>query len=64
VLVVAVRWPGRERRALMDLKAPGYEAKYLSIQPQQLTRIGWFVVGGVPGAFLLVGSIVFFRRRQ
>lgn len=53
-----------ERRALMDLKAPGYEAKYLSIQPQQLTRIGWFVVWGVPGAFLLVGSIVFFRRRQ
>jgi hypothetical protein len=53
-----------ERKALMDLKAPGYEAKYLTLQPQQLARIGWFVVWGVPGAFLLVGVLVFLRRRQ
>jgi hypothetical protein len=48
----------------MDLKAPGYEAKYLTMQPQQLARIGWFVVWGVPSAFLLVGLGVFLRRRQ
>lgn len=53
-----------ERKALLDLKAPGYEAKTLSIQPQQLDRVGWFVVWGVPGAFLLLGSFVFWRRRQ
>lgn len=53
-----------ERKALMDLKAPGYEAKYLTMQPQQLARIGWFVVWGVPSAFLLVGLGVFLRRRQ
>jgi len=53
-----------ERRALLDLKAPGYEAKHLSIQPQQLDRVGWFVVWGVPGAFLLLGMVVIWRRRQ
>jgi len=53
-----------ERRALLDLKAPGYEAKHLSLQPQQLDRVGWFVVWGVPGAFLLLGLFVVWRRRQ
>ena len=53
-----------ERKALMDLKAPGYEARYLTLQPQQLDRVGWFVVWGVPGVFLLLGFVVFLRRRQ
>jgi hypothetical protein len=53
-----------ERKALLDLKAPGYEARHLSIQPQQMDRIGWLVVWGVPGAFLAVGLFVLMRRRQ
>jgi hypothetical protein len=53
-----------ERKALLDLKAPGYEARHLAIQPQQMARIGWLVVWGVPGAFLAVGLFVLMRRRQ
>lgn len=53
-----------ERRVLLDLKSPGYEAKYLQLQPQQLERIGWLVVWGVPGVFLVLGLGVFFVRRR
>ncbi len=53
-----------ERRVLLDLKAPGYEAKYLQLQPQQLDRIHTFVFWGVPGFFLVVGVVVFWLRRR
>lgn len=53
-----------ERRVLLDLKSPGYEAKYLQLQPQQLERIGWLLVWGAPGVFLVLGLGVFFVRRR
>lgn len=53
-----------ERRVLLDLKSPGYEAKYLQLQPQQLARIGDFLVFGVPGVFLVLGALVIYMRRR
>lgn len=53
-----------ERRVLLDLKSPGYEARYLQLQPPQLARIGYLVIWGVPGLFLVLGLGVFFVRRR
>lgn len=53
-----------ERRVLLDLKDTGYEARYLSIKPPQLQRIGLVLFYGVPGLFAALGLIVFWRRRR
>ncbi len=53
-----------ERRVLLDLKAPGYEAKYMQLGPPQLARIETFLLWGVPLAFLGLGLSVFFVRRR
>ncbi|MFY9340982.1 MAG: Gldg family protein [Planctomycetota bacterium] len=53
-----------ERRVLLDLKTPGYEAKQLNLQPQQMNRIGNLLVFGVPGLFLVLGAVVFLVRRR
>lgn len=54
-----------ERRVLLDLKAMGYEAKYLELKPPQLERIGYLLIWGVPLAFLAgLLFVVVWRRRQ
>ncbi|MBL8751726.1 MAG: Gldg family protein [Planctomycetes bacterium] len=53
-----------ERKVLLDLKSSGYEAKYLQVQPPQIDRIGFFLVYGVPGLFLLLGGVVLYLRRR
>jgi hypothetical protein len=53
-----------ERRVLLDLKTPVYEATYLQAQPQQLERAWWLLICGVPGGLLVVGFTVLWRRRQ
>jgi hypothetical protein len=53
-----------ERKVLLDLKASGYEAKYLQVQPPQLERIGNLLLYWVPGLFLLFGGLVFYLRRR
>jgi hypothetical protein len=53
-----------ERRVLLDIQGSRYEAKHLQLQPQQLARVRWLLVWGVPGTFLLLGLAVFFVRRR
>ena len=53
-----------ERRVLLDIRGSAYVARHLQLQPQQLDRIWWFLVVGVPGAFLLLGLFVHWRRRD
>lgn len=54
-----------ERKVLLDIKGSKYEATHIALQPQQLTRIYWFLVAGVPSVFFVLGVIVVvIRRRQ
>ncbi|MCU0866271.1 MAG: Gldg family protein [Planctomycetes bacterium] len=53
-----------ERRVLLDIEGSRYEAKFMQLQPQQLERVWWFLCVGVPGAFALLGLVVFFVRRR
>jgi hypothetical protein len=53
-----------ERRVLLDIASSGYKANYMQLQPQQIGRVWWFLVAGVPGAFALLGLVVFFVRRR
>jgi hypothetical protein len=53
-----------ERRVLLDIKGSRYVARTLALSPQQIGRIRWFLVLGVPGAFLAMGLFVFWRRRS
>ena len=53
-----------ERRVLLDIQGSRYEASYLQLQPQQITRVFYLLVCGVPGAFLLLGVLVYLRRRN
>ena len=38
------------------------QARELQVVPQQLGRISWLLVGGVPFSLLLLGITVFWRR--
>jgi len=53
-----------QRRVLLDLKTPGYEARYLQIAPQQRDRVHLLLVWGVPLGFLATGLVVVFLRRR
>jgi hypothetical protein len=54
-----------ERKVLLDIEGSRYEAKFLQLAPQQLQRLGWLLVWGVPGTFLVCGLlVVWLRRRQ
>lgn len=53
-----------ERRVLLDIAGSRYEARHLSLQPQQLTRVRWLLLAGVPGTFLVLGCFVLWRRRR
>lgn len=54
-----------ERRVLLDIKGSKYEATHIALQPQQLTRIYWFLVAVVPSVFFALGLlVVVIRRRQ
>ena len=52
-----------ERRVLLDIQGSRYEANHLQLTPQQFDRVWYLLVCGVPGAFLLLGLLVYLRRR-
>ncbi len=52
-----------ERKALVSIRGSKYVARDLTLAPQQLERTFWFLVAGVPGAFLLLALAVFWRRQ-
>jgi hypothetical protein len=53
-----------ERRVLLDIHGSRYEAKHISVTPQQLDRIGNLLLYGIPGTFFVLGFVVFFVRRR
>jgi hypothetical protein len=53
-----------ERRVLLDIQGSRYQANQLRLQPQQLDRVWYLLVCGVPGAFLALGLLVYRRRRN
>lgn len=53
-----------ERKVLLDIQGSAYEARFLTLQPQQLDRIKTLLVWWVPGAFLVLGFLVWWRRRS
>ena len=53
-----------DRRVLLDIQGSRYEADHLDLKPQQIARIWYLLVCGVPGAFLLLGLVVYLRRRN
>ncbi|MFK7741015.1 MAG: Gldg family protein [Planctomycetota bacterium] len=53
-----------ERRVLLDIAGSSYEVRYLDVKPPQLQRAFWLLVAYVPGAFFVLGMIVWWRRRH
>ncbi|HIE71063.1 MAG TPA: hypothetical protein EYP98_13305 [Planctomycetes bacterium] len=53
-----------ERKVLLDIATSHYTAKSVDIGPPQLSRIRWLLIGYVPGAFLLMGLFMWWRRRH
>ncbi|HZN40248.1 MAG TPA: Gldg family protein [Planctomycetota bacterium] len=53
-----------ERRVLLDIQGSRYQANHLDLKPQQFARVWYLLVCGVPGAFLLLGVVVYRRRRN
>ena len=53
-----------ERKVLLDIATSHYTAKGVDIGPPQLSRIRWLLIGYVPGAFLLMGLFMWWRRRH
>jgi hypothetical protein len=53
-----------ERRVLLDIATSRYTAESVDISPQQISRIRWLLIGYVPGAFLVMGLFMWWRRRH
>lgn len=53
-----------ERKALVTVRGSRYQARFLEVGPQQLSRIGWLLKAGVPALFLLAGLMVWWRRSR
>jgi hypothetical protein len=53
-----------ERKALVGVRGQKYVARQLQVSPQQVERIGWFLVWGVPAAMLTLGLFVLFWRSR
>ena len=53
-----------EREALISIRGSKYVPRDLKLSPQQMDRVFWLLVGGVPGTLLLLGLLAFWRRSQ
>jgi hypothetical protein len=53
-----------EREALVSIRGQRYVSRKLELEPSQLSRIGWLLIGGVPGFLLALGLLVFWRRSR
>ena len=56
-------WLAR-REVLLDIEGARYVAKSLDVKPQQIERVWWLLVVWVPGGFLALGLVVWWRRRH
>jgi hypothetical protein len=54
-----------DRTQLLEGVGPRQVTEYkLIMSRSQLLRVQWLLLGGMPGAVLLVGSLVWLRRRR
>ena len=53
-----------EREALISIRGKRYLSHRLELAPQQVDRIGWLLIAGVPGVLLLLGLFVMYRRSR
>ena len=53
-----------ERNVLLNIHGSRYVARHFELKPQQLDRVWWLLVVGVPASFLAFGFFVAWRRRD
>lgn len=53
-----------ERAALVTVRGERYKPNSLRIAPQQVSRMRWLLILGVPGGMLLLGLVVLWRRSR
>ena len=53
-----------QREALISIRGQRYVSRKIELTPQQIGRIGWLLVAGVPGSLLALGLFVFWRRTR
>ena len=53
-----------ERKVLLNIQSSKHTAQQMVLQPQQVERVKWLLVYGVPLSFLLGGLFVLYRRRR
>lgn len=53
-----------ERDALISVRGTKYVSRKLELAPQQVERIGWLLIAGVPGLMFMLGLFVFWRRSR
>jgi hypothetical protein len=53
-----------ERPVSVTVRSKAYQARDLQLVPQQLARISWLLIGGVPISLLILGIGVFWRRSR
>lgn len=53
-----------ERRELIGIRGKKYVAHKVELTPQQIQRVSWLLIAAVPGALLLLGVIVVWRRSR
>ena len=63
LILNAIAWL-TQRSALMGIRAREREHVKLLLAPEQLDRMTWFCVGGLPGFALVLGLLALWRRRR
>lgn len=53
-----------ERNVLLNIHGSRYVARHFELKPQQVDRVWWLLVCGVPSALLALGLFVGWRRRD
>lgn len=53
-----------ERKVLVGVRGTRYQPRELKLVGQQVARVYWLLVAGVPGALLLCGVVVLWRRSR
>ena len=53
-----------ERKVLLDIQGARYEVRTLEVKPQQMESVWALLVLWVPGVFLALGLLVWWRRRH
>jgi hypothetical protein len=53
-----------ERKELVTVRGSSYEARFLKVSAEQISRIRWLLTAGVPLLFAVLGFAVWWRRSR